>query len=188
MVSQKRHWTQSGESALQRVSPPFVPGGCGPLTPQSLSLCRQDHGSELLGGTSGGYIFASSAYPRRPGDRARLLSPQLTADAGQPLCFRFSLYLFGPGVGTLRVRLLAGESERELWRLSGQAGKDWYQGLVPISSEGAFQVSRPPNEQQTAAAYYIPRPHMGGGGWMPPPGRFCALYATFLKLEIGFVL
>ena len=27
-----------------------------------------------------------------------------------------------------------------------------------------------------------PRPHMGGC----PPGRFCALYATFLKLEIWF--
>ena len=29
-----------------------------------------------------------------------------------------------------------------------------------------------------------PSPAHGGGGEMPPPGRFCALHATFFKLEI----
>ncbi|XP_043191651.1 MAM and LDL-receptor class A domain-containing protein 1-like [Amphibalanus amphitrite] len=101
---------------------------------------RADHGSELFGSTSGGYMFASSAFPRRPGDRARLLSPQLSA--GQPRCFRFWLYLFGPGVGTLRVLLLAGDRRQELWRLSGPAGQQWHQGLVTVSAEaGTFRLA-----------------------------------------------
>ena len=105
----------------------------------------QDHGSAVLGGTSGGYLFASSQYPRRPGDRARLLSPSLAASgAGQPRCLRFWLHMFGPGVGTLRVLLQTedgrGAEPRRLWSLSGPAGNQWYQALVTVTADVQFRV------------------------------------------------
>ena len=37
----------------------------------------RDHSSYVSGGISGGYVYISSAFPARPGDRARLQSPAL---------------------------------------------------------------------------------------------------------------
>ncbi|XP_037078622.1 MAM and LDL-receptor class A domain-containing protein 1-like [Pollicipes pollicipes] len=112
----------------------------GSLTPKTGP--RTDHGSEVLGGTAGGYAFANSAFPRQPGDRSRLLSPKLPATgADGPLCFRFWTYMFGSGVGTLRVLRLEGDEETELWRLSGSAGKQWYQGQVPVAADRSFTLA-----------------------------------------------
>ena len=87
-------------------------------------------------------MFADSSYPRRPLDKARLLSPDLPPlFGGRAFCFRFWIYMFGPGVGTLRVlRLSNGNAPEELWRLSGQAGEQWHQGLVTVTSNVTFKV------------------------------------------------
>ncbi|KAL1477266.1 hypothetical protein MTO96_035875, partial [Rhipicephalus appendiculatus] len=53
---------------------------------------------------TGGYIFIDSSFPRRPLDRARLISPTLKATgANLPMCMRFATHMFGNGIGTLRV-------------------------------------------------------------------------------------
>ena len=71
----------------------------------------------------GGYLFIDSSYPRRPGDRALLRSPQFPAptvgtdkngelekaENNGPICFKFATHMFGNGIGTLRVKVRSDE-------------------------------------------------------------------------------
>ena len=105
---------------------------------------RQDHGSTVIGGTAGGYVYIDSSYPRRPGDRARLLSRQLPAThSSGPMCLRFWTHMNGPGVGALRVLRLVGAEQKVLWTLSGSSGNEWYQGQVPVTASEQYRVSAP---------------------------------------------
>ncbi|XP_037070562.1 MAM and LDL-receptor class A domain-containing protein 2-like [Pollicipes pollicipes] len=101
----------------------------------------RDHGSSVIGGSAGGYVFIDSAYPRGPGDRARLISRRLAATSQTgPMCFRFWTHMHGPGVGTLRVLRMVGNDEKELWKLSGSSGNQWYQGQVPVTASDQFSI------------------------------------------------
>ncbi|KAF7496233.1 MAM and LDL-receptor class A domain-containing protein 1 [Sarcoptes scabiei] len=89
---------------------------------------------------SGGYVYIDSAYPRRPGDRAQLLSPIMnpTSD-NMPLCLKFAVHMYGNGVGSLRVliRYASGDEtipDQLLWEMSGESGNSWHVAQVPISS------------------------------------------------------
>nr|CAH0101640.1 unnamed protein product [Daphnia galeata] len=100
----------------------------------------------ITGHYSRGYAYIDSGYPRRPGDRARLLSPSMdSTDPDQPLCLRFWTHLFGNGIGTLKVIQLFGPtgsetSTRELWSLTGESSNNWHQGQISISSNSIFRV------------------------------------------------
>ncbi|RWS04929.1 MAM domain-containing protein 4-like protein, partial [Dinothrombium tinctorium] len=95
----------------------------------------------------GGYIFIDASYPRRPGDKALLISPQFeaTGESG-PLCFTFATHMYGNGIGTLRVKYRSTESTEEsskdkiLWEMSGEAGNYWYVAQLPIASSTAYHI------------------------------------------------
>ena len=94
----------------------------------------------------GGFIYIDAGYPRRPGDRAFLISPQFEpTESDQAICFRFATHMYGNGVGTLRVWLRPTEGEenagRILWEMSGDAGNNWYTAQLPIASPAAFQIA-----------------------------------------------
>ncbi|XP_058791475.1 MAM and LDL-receptor class A domain-containing protein 1-like isoform X2 [Phymastichus coffea] len=94
---------------------------------------------------AGGYAFADSGHPRRPGDAARLLSVGMPASAPDaPACLRFSFHMFGAGVGELRLSLRQARNlearPRELWRLRGNAGNSWFDARVTVSSLDDFQL------------------------------------------------
>ncbi|UYV80434.1 hypothetical protein LAZ67_19000180 [Cordylochernes scorpioides] len=90
---------------------------------------------------AGGYIYIDSAFPRRPGDVARLVSPEFqpTGD-NNPVCLKFATHMFGNGVGVLRVILREGETEKVIWEISGDAGNNWYTAQVPVYSPTTYEL------------------------------------------------
>lgn len=96
---------------------------------------------------SGGFVYIDAGYPRRPGDKALLLSPVMNPTSDNvPLCLKFALHMYGNGVGTLRVAIrYSGEEQIPdvvLWEMSGESGNNWYIAQVPISSPVlSYQVS-----------------------------------------------
>lgn len=95
--------------------------------------------------TAGGYAYIDSSFPRRPGDRARLVSPNFSASsADTPMCMHFWFHMFGPGIGTLKLFLRNFRSLdaplREIWSLSGNAGNTWFIAEITISSVDDFQL------------------------------------------------
>ncbi|XP_066995371.2 MAM and LDL-receptor class A domain-containing protein 2 [Anabrus simplex] len=103
--------------------------------------------SSMDTGVSGGYAFIDSSFPRRPGDRARLVSmtfPPTGSDA--PLCMRLWFHMFGPSVGSLRVLLrhffheASTPATHTIWELTGNVGNAWFMGEVTVSSLTEFQV------------------------------------------------
>ncbi|KAK4015400.1 hypothetical protein OUZ56_030380 [Daphnia magna] len=101
----------------------------------------------IAGHLSRGYAYIDSGYPRRPGDRARLLSPFMEpTDPDQPLCLRFWTHMFGNGIGMLKVVQLFGPpgsdiSSKELWSLTGESSNNWHQGQITVSSNMIFRIA-----------------------------------------------
>ncbi|XP_043257354.1 MAM and LDL-receptor class A domain-containing protein 1-like [Colletes gigas] len=94
---------------------------------------------------SGGYAYIDSSFPRRPGDRARLLSTSFPApSANTPMCMHFWFHMFGAGIGTLKLFLRYFRSMdaplREIWSLNGNAGNTWFVAQITISSLDDFQL------------------------------------------------
>ncbi|XP_042223309.1 MAM and LDL-receptor class A domain-containing protein 1-like isoform X2 [Homarus americanus] len=118
-------WTQSRGSLNPSTGPP------------------RDRSSFANDGKMGGYAFINSGYPRRPGDRARLMSQEFQGtNPDSPLCMRFWTHMFGNGIGTLRVIIYDVNTAKDkvIWQISGEAGNAWYQGQVPIASPSPFKI------------------------------------------------
>jgi len=55
---------------------------------------------------TGSFLFTDSGYPRRPGDRALLVSPMFQpTPVNDAMCMKFAVHMFGSGVGTLAIKL-----------------------------------------------------------------------------------
>ncbi|KAF3425473.1 hypothetical protein E2986_03676 [Frieseomelitta varia] len=95
--------------------------------------------------TAGGYAYIDSSFPRRPGDRARLVSTSFPApSADAPMCMHFWFHMFGSGIGTLKLFVRHFRSLeaplREIWSLNGNAGNTWFVAQITISSLDDFQL------------------------------------------------
>ena len=91
---------------------------------------------------SGGYAYIDSAYPRQPGDAARLrLRSVLLTDPDRPLCLRFYVNMFGPGIGSLsllQVGLNSSAAPSILWEMVRPASSPrdlWYEAQVTVSAQ-----------------------------------------------------
>lgn len=55
---------------------------------------------------TGSYLFTDSGYPRRPGDRAQLVSPMFQPTAvNDAMCMRIAVHMFGSGIGSLVIKI-----------------------------------------------------------------------------------
>ncbi|XP_076240452.1 MAM and LDL-receptor class A domain-containing protein 1 [Calliopsis andreniformis] len=95
--------------------------------------------------TAGGYAYIDSSFPRKPGDRAKLVSPNFPApSADTPMCMHFWFHMFGSGIGTLKLFLRNFRSldapPREIWSLGGNAGNTWFIAQITIGSVDDFQL------------------------------------------------
>ncbi|CAL4111317.1 unnamed protein product, partial [Meganyctiphanes norvegica] len=103
----------------------------------------RDRSSFTSSALMGGYAVIDSNWPRRPGDRARLMSQEFQAtNPDSPLCMRFWTHMFGNGIGTLSVIIhdMNTQEDNVIWEISGEAGNAWYQGQVPIASGVPFKI------------------------------------------------
>ena len=70
---------------------------------------------------SGYYLFIEASSPRRPGDKARLVSEQFNNRGSTPRCFTFWYHMYGSAIGKLRVfSKIQNGRETLLWNLTGQ--------------------------------------------------------------------
>lgn len=95
--------------------------------------------------TAGGYAYIDSSFPRRPGDKAKLVSTSFPApSADAPMCMHFWFHMFGSGIGTLKLLMRHFRSLdapfREIWSLNGNAGNTWFIAQITISSLDDFQL------------------------------------------------
>ncbi|KAL7643743.1 UNVERIFIED_CONTAM: hypothetical protein RMT77_005749 [Armadillidium vulgare] len=90
----------------------------------------------------GGYAYIDSDFPRRPQDKARLVSETFAPqDRDKPLCMRFWTHMFGNGIGALRVIIDPNTGDEEtIWELRGEQGNNWYQGQVTITAISDFRI------------------------------------------------
>ena len=93
---------------------------------------QRDHSSFTTNRVTGAFAYIEAGYPRRPGDKAQLVSEEVPAtDSGDgPMCLRFWTHMFGNGVGALNVYVRGGQTDKKIWGLTGDAGNNWYMGQV----------------------------------------------------------
>lgn len=80
----------------------------------------------------GKYIYIETSAPRRRGDKARILSPQVPG--GSPLCFQFFYHMYGPHIGMLNVFVKSVQlnGTQTVWTKSLNQGNKWVFAQVTI--------------------------------------------------------
>lgn len=105
----------------------------------------KDQSSSQAGGTEGGYAFIDSSYPRRPGDKARLVQKVASTPNHLPKCLVLWVNMFGSGIGSLSIlyqdSLSSDKKESLLWQMvsPGSSPRDlWHHAStnIPSSYEG----------------------------------------------------
>lgn len=85
---------------------------------------------------NGYYIYAEASNPRRPGDRARLLSPVVTGRT----CVAFRFNMHGRDMGTLNVYGKVGPMEQVMWEHNTDRGDTWESMQINVETSAQFQV------------------------------------------------
>lgn len=87
----------------------------------------------------GYYIYIETSEPRQKGDKARLISPQLS---GSAKCITFWFLMYGPNVADLNIYSRTGPSQlNKVFTRSGTHGTRWIQAQVDMTSKVPFQVT-----------------------------------------------
>lgn len=88
----------------------------------------------------GYYIYTEASNPRRPNDKARLLSPVYPQTSGE--CLKFYYNMNGRTMGTFNIYTAdtSGNLGTPIWSKSGNQGNKWNYGEVTLKTAGSFQV------------------------------------------------
>ncbi|XP_076060297.1 MAM and LDL-receptor class A domain-containing protein 1-like [Oratosquilla oratoria] len=93
--------------------------------------------------TPGSCAIFDSAYPRRPGDSAKLVS-QTIEGRNEPICLSFWASMYGRGIGSLSVdyTVISTNETTTVWKREGSFNTDrWIQCRISVSSAEDFFVS-----------------------------------------------
>lgn len=92
-------------------------------------------GESFIAG-SGYYMYIETSAPRRPGDKARLISPAVNGAA--PMCLKFWYHMFGTHIKSLNIYLSQnGTLGTAVWTRNGNQGNKWKQGSFQIAGGSA---------------------------------------------------
>ena len=91
---------------------------------------------------NGTYIYAETSSPRRPGDKAILVSQQIPANSRPGNCIIFWYHMFGAHVGALNVYIQRGRGSLPVatWTRNGTQGNEWKRGMIFYRSSQSFKV------------------------------------------------
>ncbi|XP_069133150.1 MAM and LDL-receptor class A domain-containing protein 1-like [Argopecten irradians] len=106
-------------------------------TPSSATGPTRDHTSGR-----GYYVYAEASTPRRNGDKARLLSPDVAVTGTQTKCLTFWYLMMGRNVAQLSVYAKSGIAlpSTPIWKRSGNQGNRWIKAQVDITAKSLFNV------------------------------------------------
>ena len=81
-------------------------------------------------------MYIETSAPRRPGDKARLISPSL--NGASQFCVTFYYHMYGPHINALNVHLAQNTTlGAPAWRRSGTQGNRWNKGTLQIPGGSA---------------------------------------------------
>ena len=86
---------------------------------------------------AGKYVYIETSNPRRRGQKAYLVSPQVSGTR----CLKFSYHMYGTGMGSLIVYQNMGSGMVELFKKSGDQGNQWKKAEVQINNGNRYSVS-----------------------------------------------
>lgn len=87
----------------------------------------------------GHYFYTESSRPRRPRQKARLISPDNPGTTGS--CVSFWYHMYGTTMGTLNVYARSGGVlGSPVWTKSGNQGNSWFKGQVSVIQQSTWQV------------------------------------------------
>ena len=91
---------------------------------------------------SGTYVYIETSAPRRTGDKARLISPQVTNTQAQ--CLQFYYHMYGQNIGTLNIYVQTGNTLpiASVWSRTFNQGNNWIKGLTTIQASQPYNVSQ----------------------------------------------
>ena len=85
-------------------------------------------------------MYIETSSPRKPNDKAWLLSPQY-APAPSGKCFNFWYHMSGRHIGSLNVYVKDSIAfGTKVWNETGNQGNYWLHAKAPIKSSRKFQV------------------------------------------------
>ena len=89
----------------------------------------------------GHYMHIEASYPRRPGDRAVMESPEYPATMGGK-CVEFYYHMYGVDMGTMRAFLRKGGrlDRTPVWSMSGNQGNSWYRASFTVQTQQPWKV------------------------------------------------
>ncbi|XP_028677452.1 MAM domain-containing glycosylphosphatidylinositol anchor protein 2 isoform X2 [Erpetoichthys calabaricus] len=106
--------------------------------------------ADRTGSRDGFFMYIEASRPRKPGEKARLVSPIFNVAPKNPYgtssstyCFSFYYHMYGKHIGALNVYLkLKGQttSGNPVWSIRGNQGQHWRQASMNIQPSTSFQV------------------------------------------------
>lgn len=86
-------------------------------------------------------MYIESSAPRRPGQKAWLVSRQIGFSSPQCLNFYFSMN--GKHIGSLNVYVKTGPMlpSAPVWSMSGPQGNKWILGQAPVQANMPYRVN-----------------------------------------------
>lgn len=85
-------------------------------------------------------MYIETSSPRKPGDKARLISPKF--NGASRMCFKFWYHMYGTHIKSLNIYLAQNNVlGNVVWTLSGNQGNKWKQGSVQIGGASTSQVT-----------------------------------------------
>ena len=95
------------------------------------------------GTTKGHYAFIETSSPRVTGDKARLVSPIISATDNKGSCqLRMYSHMYGSSVGSLNIytRQQGNGILKKIFSRTGNEGDQWVRVIVPLNEGNDFQI------------------------------------------------
>ncbi|XP_053383677.1 MAM and LDL-receptor class A domain-containing protein 2-like [Mercenaria mercenaria] len=141
--------TGTSESSVSQVSCSFDSGLCNWTQDQTdtFDWTRQKGSAPSaytgpVGDHSGAgyYVYIEASYPRVAGNKARLISPEISPNQQGQNCFTFWYNMYGSNMGRLNVYVQSGPSTSLLWHKKGNQGILWKEGIISIEAAKPFMI------------------------------------------------
>ncbi|CAH1777972.1 unnamed protein product [Owenia fusiformis] len=88
-------------------------------------------GDHTTGGRDTGYYMYTDGSKKKPGQKARLISPTFDVSSGSSV--EFYWHMCGPGIGSLNVYSQKDGRESLLWSINGEQSFHWNRTAVPLN-------------------------------------------------------